>query len=42
MMNATLLENHDRAICPSRREVELSALVEKSLVEVSQLRGEVA
>ena len=41
-MNATLLENLDRTVCPSRREVELSALVEKLLGEVSQLRGELA
>jgi transposase len=41
-MNAALLENPDRTVCPSRREVELSALVEKLLGEVSQLRGEVA
>ncbi len=41
-MNATLLENPDRTVCPSRREVELSVLVEKLLGEVSQLRGEVA
>ena len=42
VMNAALLENPDRTVCPSRREVELSALVEKLLGEVSQLRGEVA
>jgi transposase len=41
-MNAALLENPDRTVCPSRREVELSALVGKVLGEVSQLRGEVA
>jgi transposase len=41
-MNATLLENPDQTVCPSRREAELSALVEKLLGEVSQLRGEVA
>jgi transposase len=41
-MNATLLENSDQTVCPARREVELSALVEKLLGEVSQLRGEVA
>ena len=41
-MNATLLEYPDRTVCPSQREVELSALVEKLLGEVSQLRGEVA
>ena len=41
-MNATLLENFDRTVCPSRRKVELSALVEKLLGEVSELRGEVA
>ena len=41
-MNATLLENPDRTVCGSRREAELSALVEKLLGEVAQLRGEVA
>jgi len=41
-MNATLLENPDQTVCLSRREAELSALVEKLLGEVSQLRGEVA
>ena len=41
-MNATLLENPVQTVCPSRREVELTALVEKLLGEVSQLRGEVA
>ena len=40
-MNATLLENPVQTVCPSRREVELTALVEKLLGEVSQLRGEV-
>ena len=41
-MNATLLEIPVQAVCPSRREVELTALVEKLLGEVSQLRIEVA
>lgn len=41
-MNATLVENPDQTVWPSRRETELSALVEKLLGEVSQLRGEVA
>ncbi len=41
-MNATLLEDYDRTVCASRREVELSNLVEKVLGEVSELRGEVA
>jgi len=40
-MNATLLENPDRTICPSRREVELSALVEKLRGEVAELRQQV-
>jgi len=42
MMSATLLENPDQSACSSRREAELSALVEKLLGEVFQLRGEVA
>ncbi len=42
MMNVTLLDNPDRSACGSRREAELTALVEKLLVEVAQLRGEVA
>jgi transposase len=41
-MNATLLENPGQTVRPSRRESELSALVERLLAEVSQLRGEVA
>jgi len=41
-MNATLLENPGQTACPSRREEELSALVEKLLGEVAQLRTEVA
>lgn len=41
-MNATLLEISDQMACPSRQEVELAALVEKLLGEVTQLRGEVA
>jgi hypothetical protein len=35
-MSATLLENPDQTVCPSRREAELSALVENLLGEVSQ------
>ena len=42
MMNATLLDNPDQLACGSRREAELTALVEKLLGEVAQLRGEVA
>jgi transposase len=41
-MNATLLENPDQSACRSRREAELTTLVEKLLGEVAQLRGEVA
>ena len=41
-MNATLLESFDRTVRPYRREVELSALVEKLPGEVPRLRGEVA
>jgi len=41
-MNAALLEEPGQTVCPSRRESELSALVERLLGEVSQLRGEVA
>ncbi len=41
-MSATLLEIPDQTEHPSRREVELAALVEKLLCEVAQLRGEVA
>ena len=40
-MNATLFDS-DQMACPSRREVELAALVEKLPGEVAQLRGEVA
>jgi hypothetical protein len=40
-MNATLLEIPGQTACGSRREAELSALVEKLLGEVAQLRGEV-
>jgi transposase len=41
-MNATLLENPGQTVCGSRREAELSALVEKLLGEVGKLRDEVA
>ena len=41
-MSVTLLEIPDQTVCPSRREVELLALVEKLLGEVAQLRNEVA
>jgi len=41
-MNATLLEIPGQTVCGSRREAELSALVERPLGEVAQLRGEVA
>ena len=40
-MSATLLENPDPSAYSSRREAELTALVEKLLGEVAQLRGEV-
>lgn len=42
VMNATLLGNPDQTVCGSRREAELSALVEKLLGEVGKLRDEVA
>jgi len=41
-MSVTLLENPDRSACRSRREAELTTLVEKLLGEVAQLRVEVA
>ena len=41
-MDVTLLESPDQVACPSRREAELAALVEKLLGEVAELRGEVA
>jgi len=41
-MNATLLESPDQSARHSRREVELTTLVEELLGEVAQLRGEVA
>ena len=41
-MNATLLDIPGQTVGPSRREAELSALVERLLREVAQLRGEVA
>ena len=41
-MNATLLESPDQKVCGSRREAELSVLVEKLLGEVAKLRDEVA
>ncbi len=41
-MNATLLEHPGQTARPSRREGELSALVEKLLGEMAQLRREVA
>ena len=41
-MNATLLDNPEHSACGSRREAELTALVEKLHDEVAQLRGEVA
>jgi len=40
-MNATLLENPDQTACGSRREAELSALVDKPLGEVAKLPDEV-
>ena len=42
MVIATLLENADRSAANSRREAELTALVEKLLGEVAQLRRELA
>ncbi len=41
-MSATLLESPDQSARHSRREAELTTLVEKLLGEVAQLRGEVA
>ena len=41
-MDVTLLESPDQTTCGARREAELSALVEKLLGEVAQLRSEVA
>jgi len=41
-MDVTLLESPDQTACGSRREAELSALVEKLLGEVARLRSEVA
>lgn len=40
-MNATLLEIPGQTVCPSRREAELSALVQRLLGEVAALRLEV-
>ncbi len=42
MVSATLVENPDQSACRFRRETELTALVEKLLGEVTQLRREVA
>ena len=41
-MHATLLENPAQTVCGSRREAELSALVEKLLGDVAKSRDEVA
>jgi chromosome segregation ATPase len=40
-VNATLLEIPAQTVCPSRREAELSALVQRLLGEVAALRLEV-
>ena len=40
-MNATLLDMPGQTVCPSRGEAELSALIERLLGELAQLRLEV-